>query len=153
MLSVIAAMTTVEDTIVIDQITNSENSTLTISVKVPCIFTDTVFFIEDDTPTMRDLNRYVTKKYAADWKDTGIELGLELDVLNVIEKDHPQGCVTCFQVTLDKWIKSTPNATWKTLEVALTNVRRQQPGLDPVDNVCSGESFVIMKYLSLFSHF
>ena len=73
---------------------------------------------------MRDLNRYVTRKYAIDWYDIGIELGLELDV-NIIEKDNPQQSVTCFQRTLDKWLKlSTDDATWRTLEVALTNVNR-----------------------------
>jgi len=85
---------------------------------------------------MKHLNRYVTKKYAADWKDIGIELGLELDVLDIIERDNPQRSVACFQKTLDKWLKLTPTVTWKTLEVALTNVRRQQLGLNPVDDVC-----------------
>jgi len=82
---------------------------------------------------MRDLNRYVTKKYAADWKDIGIELGLELSVLDVIEKDYRDQSIHCFQNTLDQWLKLNCDVTWKTLEVALTNVRRQQLGLDPVD--------------------
>ena len=89
---------------------------------------------------MKDLNRYV-KKYAVDWKDIGIELGLELDVLDLVEKDHPHQSIACFQKTLDKWLKLAPNATWTTLEVALTNVRRQQLGLDPVDY---GEIFCLI---------
>ncbi|XP_065900168.1 uncharacterized protein [Dysidea avara] len=114
-------LTLVDGAVVIDQITN-----------------------KDDTPTMRDLNRYVTKrKYATDWKDIGIELGLELDVLDVIEKDNPQQSVSCLQKTLDKWLKLTPNATWRTLEITLTNVRRLQLCLDPVDDVY-GESILIM---------
>ena len=92
---------------------------------------------------MRDLNRYVAKKYAVDWKDIGIELELEFDVLGIIEKDNPQQSVTCFQKTLDNWLKLTPNPTWKTLEVALTNVSRQQLSLDPVDNLCIGETLVL----------
>ena len=87
---------------------------------------------------MRDLNRYVTKKYAAYWRDIGIELGLESDALNIIEKDNPQQSVACFQSTLDMWLKLIPNATWKKLEVALTNVRRQQCGLDPVSDLYDG---------------
>ena len=84
---------------------------------------------------MRDLNRYA-RKYATDWYDIGIELGLELDVLNIIKKDNPQECVACFQNTLDKWLKlNTDDATWKTLEVALTNVNRANLGLDPVDDM------------------
>ena len=85
---------------------------------------------------MKNLNRYVTKKYTTDWYDIGIELGLELDVLDIIKKDNPQQSVPCFQKTLDKWLKlNTDAATWKTLEIALTNVNRANIGLDPVDDV------------------
>ena len=57
-------------------------------------------------------------------------------MLDVIKKDNPQQSVTCFQQTLDKWLKLNANdATWKTLEVALTNVNRAELGLDPVDDV------------------
>ena len=85
---------------------------------------------------MKDLNRYVTKKYATDWYDIGLELDLELDVLEIIKKDNPQQSVTCFQKTLDKWLKlNGDDATWKTLEVALTNVNRANLKLGPVDDV------------------
>ena len=50
---------------------------------------------------MKDLNRYVIKKYADMWKDIGLELGLGLKLLNVIEKDHPHQSVTCLQMVLD----------------------------------------------------
>jgi len=84
---------------------------------------------------MKDLNRYVVSKYATEWKDIGIELDVDIDELNIIEKDHPGQSKTCFQKTLEKWLKGTPNATWRTMEVALTNVRCQQAGFDPVDDV------------------
>ena len=91
---------------------------------------------------MKDLNRYVTRKYATDWYDIGIELGLELDVLDNIEKDHPLRGATCFQKTLDRWLKlNTDDATWRTLEVALTNVNRAKLGLNPVDDVY-GKNYV-----------
>ena len=93
---------------------------------------------------MKDLNRYVTRKYATDWYDIGIELGLELDV-NIIEKDNPQQSVTCFQRTLHKWI-NTDDATWRTLEVALTNISRAKLGLNPVDDV-HGKNYVHMYVL------
>ena len=82
---------------------------------------------------MKDLNRFVTRKYAANWHNIAIELGLELDVLDIIKKDYQQ-YVDCFMRALDKWLKLTSNATWRILEFALTNVRRQQLGLDPVDS-------------------
>ena len=96
---------------------------------------------------MRDLNRYVIKKYAADWKDIGLELRLQPSMLKVVKKNNPLQAEDCLEEVLDKWLKLTPNATWRTLEVALTNVRRLQLDLDPVDNVyyfdsvdsCDGE--------------
>ena len=85
---------------------------------------------------MGDLNRYVIRKYDGDWEDIGIELGLELDVLKIIGKDNPLQSIACLRETLDKWLKlNTDDATWKTLEVALTNVNRAKLGLDPVDDV------------------
>ena len=90
---------------------------------------------------MKDLNRYVTRKYTTDWYDIGIELGLELDVLNIIENDHPQKNVPCFQKTLDNWLKlNTDDTTWRALEVALTNVNRAKLGLNPVNDVCGKEA-------------
>ena len=92
--------------------------------------------IEGQKPSIRDLNRYVTSKYATEWYKIGIELKLELDVLKVIKRDHPQQSEMCFQETLDKWLQlNTDDATWRTLEVALTNVNRAKLGLDPVDDV------------------
>ena len=57
------------------------------------------------------------------------------DVLDIIEKDNHQQSVPCFQKTLNKWLSTDNNATWKALEVALTNVNRIKNGLDPVDDV------------------
>ena len=89
---------------------------------------------------MRELNRYVTRKYATDWYDIGIELGLDLDVLDIINKDCLQQCTQCLQKTLDKWLKlNTEDASWKTLEVAITNINRVKLGLDPVDDVYGKE--------------
>ena len=90
---------------------------------------------EEATPTMKNLNHYVTKKYAADWRDIGIELDLPLPTLEIISKDNHHECVACFQSTLYKWLESTPDATWRMLEVAITNVMRAKLGLDPVTDV------------------
>ena len=97
---------------------------------------------------MRDINRY-TKKYAADWKDIGIELGLKLSTLNIIEKDHSSQSIACFQAMIDNWIEpTTEDVTWKTLEVALTNVNRQKLDLDPVDDIYGMAKFHGKLYLA-----
>ena len=128
----------VDGAVVINQIRNSKLLIITI-LPVSCVT------VEDDTPTMRDLNRYVVNKYAQHWKSNGLELGLDWGVLDIVEVDNQRQSVPCFQKILDKWLKRTPNATWRALEVALTNASRQQLGLDPVDDVYRGE---ILCYIS-----
>jgi len=104
---------------------------------------------EEETPTMKDLNRYVTNMYAADWKDIGLELEFKSECLEIISKNNQQECVACFKSTLDSWLKSTPHATWRTLEVAITNVKRSKLGLDPVTDVYGEYSTITDMYLSL----
>ena len=85
---------------------------------------------------MKNLNRYVTTKYATDWYNIGIELEVDLCVLDNIKQNNHNQSEACFQKTLDKWLKlNTDDATWETLEVALTNVNRAKLKLDPVDSV------------------
>ncbi|XP_065903549.1 uncharacterized protein [Dysidea avara] len=106
-----SGVTLVEGAVVIDQIKN-----------------------KDDIPTMKDLNRYVVKRHAADWVDVCMELQLDIYTLSIVEKNDQRN-ESCFQEILHRWLRITPNATWKTLEIALTNVRRRQLGLDPVDDL------------------
>ena len=84
---------------------------------------------------MKGLNRYVIRKHASDWYDIGLELGVNPVILNTIDGDHTYRNEDCFRKSLDKWLSLKPDATWKILEVALTNVNRAKLGLDPVDDV------------------
>ena len=93
---------------------------------------------------MRDLNRYVVHKKAMQWEVTGLKLGLKDCVLGNIAKNNSQQIVACFRDTLKIWLRSTPNATWRMLEVALTNVRRQTLQLDPVDDLYGEELHAYM---------
>ena len=93
---------------------------------------------------MKDLNRYV-RKYAADWHDIGIELGLESYKLDIIKNDHPLNSITSFQKMLDSWLKlNSDGATWRALEVAITNVNRAKLELDPVDDVYGKDMYYIV---------
>ena len=84
---------------------------------------------------MKTINRYVTWKYADDWRDIGVELDLDDDVLFSIAFSHDDNKAK-FQTMIIYWIKkSCVDATWKALEVALTNVNRRKLGLYPVDDV------------------
>ena len=92
--------------------------------------------LENEVPTMKNINRYVTRNHAVDWKNIGIELGLNINTLEIIEKDHPLQCKNSFIAMIDSWIQSKAgDTTWKALEVALTNINRQKKDLDPVDDI------------------
>ena len=85
---------------------------------------------------MRDLCRYVVNKYTNDWKSIGIELGVTWETLTTIEQDNRiHGSETCFKEMLNKWLHLNSNPTWQTLEVAITNVKRQKLGYEPVEYV------------------
>ena len=95
-----------------------------------------LWIIENEMPTMKDLSRYVIKKYASDWKSIGLELGIDNHSLKNIKTDNPKDCVACLQETLEKWMEiDTEGVTWKILELALTNVNRANLKLDPVDDL------------------
>lgn len=66
-------------------------------------------YIEENTPDMKNLNRYVTK-YAKDWRNIGLELELELGVLDNIETNNQQ-VEKCLLKMLDEWLRSNRNTT------------------------------------------
>ena len=83
---------------------------------------------------MRNLFRYVVHKYATEWNDIAIELGLKPSTVKIIKMDN-QKCEECFKEALQKWLEISPNATWSILEVAITNVKRAKESLDPITTV------------------
>lgn len=120
MFSCTVAMVAVEASSVdIYQIQNSEYLHWMLYISLFLLF----WLIEKERPTVQDLNKYVVREYADEWYNVGMELGLELDILDNIDKDHLQQNVICFQKALEKWLKlDNCNATWKLLEVALSGV-------------------------------
>ena len=107
-----------------------------------------MYYVEDVAPRMKDINRYVTWKYAVDWEDISLELNLDYNKIpsaDIPENEEARDIVflyedgdynkTNFHDMIRFWIKRGVDATWRALEVALTNVNRQKLGLDPVDDV------------------
>ena len=47
-----------------------------------------ILFILDEVPELSDLNKIIVPKYAARWKDLGIELKIPLYYLEAIEVDY-----------------------------------------------------------------
>ena len=109
-----------------------------------CCYCNTLT-VENAIPTMKELNRFVVRKYATDWYEVGIELELQHKTLQAISKENHQQNEFCFRSMLDKWLELNPNATWRTLEIALTNVKRLKLDLDPID----GKFFVLLNRMGM----
>ena len=94
------------------------------------VHSNSVFIlIGNAIPTMGELNKYLIK-YCEMWKSIGLKLGLEDDVITVIQSNHPMQIEECFREALQKWLKQDPKPTWSTLELAITNARRDELGLE-----------------------
>ena len=85
-------------------------------------------------PSMKDLNRYVVRKHASEWEVIATELDFLYGEIAIIQRDG-RDTTDCFRKMLQKWLDSTPDATWKNLEVAITNVKRVKMDLNPITDV------------------
>ena len=86
---------------------------------------------------MLELNRFVVyvHAHANKWKSIGLELDIEFDTLEEIERTSDQQNIHCFRRVLNMWLKNVPNPTWNSLEVAITNANRIEIGLHPVSSI------------------
>jgi len=102
-----------------------------------CRFKRTIVFIlikillADQIVDDKGLNEIITK-YSVMWRSIGLTLGLDTSVLDNIEADHHIQR-KCFEVTLTKWMNlDRNNATWRVLELAITNANRADLSLEPL---------------------
>ena len=77
---------------------------------------------------MGELNRFLTE-YCKLWKSIGYKLGLEDGVLDMIQSDYPTQRER-FAAVLQKWLELDVKPTWNTLELAITNARREELSLE-----------------------
>lgn len=97
------------------------------------------FYIANQRPEMSDLNRFVTE-YCTLWRPIGLKLGLKNSLLKLIAGEHPMQFRECFIRTLQQWLDQDMNATWSTLELAISNAHRDELSLDNLmesEIVCS----------------
>ena len=81
----------------------------------------------NEKPKMGELGRFLTE-YCKLWRSIGYNLGLEDAVLDMIQGDHSKQR-ECFTAILQKWLEQDVRPTWNTLELAVTNSRREVLGL------------------------
>ena len=100
--------------------------------------------IETKRPTMKELYRYVVNQYAIYWRDIGFELDLKCSKIDNIKANSFE-CEDRLYEVLKAWLEvKEDHATWKTLEVAIINVKRLKSGADPVDSVEGKGMLVIL---------
>ena len=87
-------------------------------------------YLGNEKPKMGELNRFLTE-YCTLWKYIGYKLGLEGAVLDMIQSDCPTRRER-FTVVLQKWLELDAKPTWNTLELAITNVRREEQSLESI---------------------
>ena len=78
--------------------------------------------IGNKTSEISELYRFIVPKYAARWKDLGIQLKIPEYYLDTIaaNNNHSQSyCQDCCKAVLKKWMDITPNATWNMLQKAI----------------------------------
>ena len=85
-------------------------------------------YVGNEKPKMGELNRFLTE-YCKLWKSIGYKLGLEDAVLDMIQSDCPTQRER-FTAVLQKWLEMEGRPTWNTLELAITNARREELSLE-----------------------
>ena len=77
------------------------------------------YLLGDKRPSLKQLYKEVIPQYAAHWREIGIMLGLENDLLNIIHADNPHSVEKRCGIMLVKWLQREPSASWKNLSDAI----------------------------------
>ena len=86
--------------------------------------------VGDERPNPKDLQTFVINRYA----EHCCSIANKLSINTATTEQDEHECTRCFQKTLEVWLNST-DVSWKTLEVAITNILRMQQCLDHVDDI------------------
>ena len=89
------------------------------TTQFPFLTFDCLYCIVNTTPLLKDLYRYITPNYAADWKVLGTLLDLNSRELRAIEGAYPTNLNWCCNKMLEKWLEVDPYATWKKILEAI----------------------------------
>ena len=64
-------------------------------------------------------------RYAARWKDLGVQLNIpihDLDIIAVNNTNHPSYSEQCCKAMLQKWMEMTTKPSWDILQKALDHL-------------------------------
>ena len=78
------------------------------------------------TPTINELQRLVIRHIALEWQSIGLELDIEVSVLQIIEEDNPRSVERCCRTMFTRWLACDEGTggeprVWRTVLKALKN--------------------------------
>ena len=84
-----------------------------------------LFILGNIQPKESELHRFIVPKFAAKWRDLGVQLEIPKHNLDTIAADHPSQSEKCCKAMLQKWMEITPDPTWDKLQTSIFHL----PGL------------------------
>ena len=67
------------------------------------------------TPSLKDLQQFVTPHYALQWRVIGTQLGLSSETLDIIEYDNHYKTIPCCNAMLKRWLQMDTTSSWEKL--------------------------------------
>ena len=87
-------------------------------------------------PEMRLLKKYVCPKIAAEWKDLADFLEYDNNIIECIEKNHPNNCDECLDRLLRDWLSTNHGVgpkTWATLLERLREIDKLAGAISDIE--------------------
>ncbi|XP_065897563.1 protein NLRC5-like [Dysidea avara] len=75
-----------------------------------------------ERPALADISNHVVPQWSPQWRQLGMELGVDHHVMNIIEHDQPNDCRKCCHDILDDWLNRNPAASWEALILAIVRL-------------------------------
>ena len=90
-------------------------------MQLPDLRVSKLRFLVNTRPALKDLQKYITRRYATKWKELGIQLDLNEETLSVIQANNPLNAVGCCNAMLSGWLQVDTNASWQKVFIAIDN--------------------------------
>lgn len=76
-------------------------------------------YLEKEKPVLDEMTDHVVPKWATSWKELGMQLSIDEQLLQNIAKDNAHDCKECCSKMLNEWLDMNTNASWGILINAL----------------------------------